>query len=237
MSRRIDACQLTFPHAYLTAHAALHGVRHPGDDPGRPGARRDQPGAGFPGLPGAGSPEGSGRPGDLLRHQPVRDHVGREAAARSGRREVLRLVRDGREPGDRGHGHLRRHGSHGLDAAGDRGPGRRGHRLRTILRELRPGHAAVRSRARVCAHVGQGRPRPGPPRGRLLGPDARHRAQYPEQPHRPGRVAPRPRGYRRPLPAPRRLRGHGRDLRAHLLRGRARSRWRRWRECATERSR
>ncbi len=84
--------------------------------------------------------------GRRRRHQPVRDHLGREAAARRDRR-----VHDGALPGlgrdrsrDAGHRHLRRdRGDDRRDARPAR-PGRRGHRLRAVLRELRPGRDPVR---------------------------------------------------------------------------------------------
>ena len=49
-------------------------------------ARRRQPVAGLPGLPGAGGDQGGRAPRDRRRRQPVRDHLGRRAAARRDRR-------------------------------------------------------------------------------------------------------------------------------------------------------
>ena len=55
-------------------------------------ARRGQPRPGLPGLPGPGRAQGGGRGRAPRRHQPVRDHLGRAAAARRDRREDRALL-------------------------------------------------------------------------------------------------------------------------------------------------
>ena len=94
---------------------------------------------GFPDFPAPAGAQGRGRGRAPRRHQPVRDHLGRAAAARGDRGEDRPLPPGlGARPRDADHRHLRR------DRGDDRGdaraprPGRRGDRLRAVLRELRP---------------------------------------------------------------------------------------------------
>ena len=65
----------------------VHRVRHPRDEPPRGRRRRGQPRPGLPRLPGPAGAQGGGRGRALRRRQPVRDHLGREAAPRGDRRE------------------------------------------------------------------------------------------------------------------------------------------------------
>ena len=61
---------------------ALHRVGHPRDDAACEPARRGQPVAGLPRLPGARRDQGRGAPRDRRRRQPVRDHLGRASSLR-----------------------------------------------------------------------------------------------------------------------------------------------------------
>ena len=198
----------------------LHRVGDPRDDAARQRARRDQPVAGLPRLPGAGRDQGGGARRDRGRHQPVPAHVGRRAVPSRDRRAVPNPLRHvvGR-PGTRGHGHLR------LDRGDDRGdarrarPGRRGRRVRAVLRELRARRdprgrrAADRDALAAGLDVRRGRAR-----GRVQRAHARHHDQHAEQPDRQGVLARGARGDRRALPALGRGRVHRRDLRAHHVR-------------------
>ena len=105
---------------------ALHRVRDPRDDAPRAPARRGEPVAGLPRLPGPGGGEGGGAPGDRRRRQPVRDHLGRALAARGHRGQVRAPLRRARRPRARGHRHLRLDRGHDRRPAGRPRPGRRG---------------------------------------------------------------------------------------------------------------
>ena len=188
---------------YLSAHdehrptyPRLPRVGHPRHDPPRPRVQRDQPGAGLPQLPGARRAQGSGRPRHPRRHQPVRHHLGRAAPARGAGAEVRGVVRAGGGSRARDHRHLRR--DRGDDRHPARGgePGRRGDRVRAVLRELRPRHDP---RRRAPGLRPAGARTPAGPRSagrRVLAPDPRHHRQHAEQSVRTGPDASRARGDR-----------------------------------------
>ncbi len=101
--------------------------------------RRGQPRPGLPRLRLPARAQGRRRGGRARRHQPVRDHLGQQAAARRDRGDdhppLPRLGRDrSRDPG---HRHLRRDRGDDRRDARAAGPGRRDRRLRAVLRELR----------------------------------------------------------------------------------------------------
>ena len=122
----------------------LRGVGHPRDEPAVRGVRRGEPGAGLPRLRLPAGAQGGGEGGHRRRRQPVRHHLGREGLPRRHRRQGGRDVpRLDRRPGDRALRHLRLHRGDDRDPARDGRPGRRGHRLRALLRELRPRRGAV----------------------------------------------------------------------------------------------
>ena len=138
---------------------------------------------GFPGLPGAGRRQGRRLRGHQRRRQPVRGHLGRPAAARSDRAVLHPPLR--RRGGGRHAGHrlLRRDRSDDVHDDGDHRPGRRSHRLRAVLRELRARrdpvrrHAALRHAARARLEL-----RPRRARGRLQREDEGDHHQHAEQP-------------------------------------------------------
>ena len=146
--------------------------------------------------------------GDPRRHQSVRRHVGRQAAARRDRRRLhAPLRRAGRSRDDADHRLLRLHRSHDRDDAGHRRSGRRGHRLRAVLRELRSRRdpvrrdAALRAAARAGRAAATGRSTPTSSRAAFSN---RTRAIIINTPNNPtGKVFTRDgaRGDRRALPA------------------------------------
>src|SRR2546426_493434 len=96
-------------HAHRPTHPLVHGVGDPRDDPARERARGHQPRSGVPELRRARHPERGRGAGDSRRREPVRHHLGGQAAPGRARPQVRGLVRDGREPGDRDYGHVRCH--------------------------------------------------------------------------------------------------------------------------------
>ncbi len=142
---------------YTLAHApdqpqgrVVHGIRHPRDEPPRRRGRRRQPRPGLSRLPGSRRAEGRGRRRPPRRHQPVRDHMGFAAAPRRDRGEDRSIPSGlGSRPRNADHGHLRRHrGDDRFDARASR-PGRRGDRLRAVLRELRTRTRSCRAPCRA----------------------------------------------------------------------------------------
>ncbi len=199
----------------------LHGVRDPGDD--TPGERAPgrEPLPGLPRLPGTGGSEGGGAARDLGRREPVRDHLGREVAARRHRRQVRAPVRRERRPGARDHRHLWFHRGDDRGLARIPRSGRRGRGLRAVLRELRAGrdplrrHATLRAAASARLVL-----RPGRAGGGLHAEDARDHRQHAQQPDRQGLHARAAADHRRLVLEARCGRRDRRDLRAHPLRGR-----------------
>ena len=222
MARRPATRQIrTDEDPHRPAYARLHGIRDSDDDPALERARRHQPVAGLPRLRVARHAQDRRRARDLRRREPVRDHVGRETVPRRARRQLPRLVRARRRSGGAPHDHVRSDRGDDGGAPGGRGPGGGGHRLRAVLRELRSGHYALRRDPRVrTADLGVA-DRLRPSAGGVQRPDARDHREHPEQPYGP-RVQPRgTREDRDALSGVRRLRDHGRGLRAHPLRRRA----------------
>ena len=183
-------------------------------------ARRHQPFAGLPRLPGARGDQGGRSRGDRRGHQPVPDHLGLRAVPSGDRRDVphaLRHVVGG--PRTARDGHLR------LDRGDDRGdarrprPGGRSSGFPALLRELRPRHDPRRRRSANGHALTSGldlrRERAG---RRVQRSDPRHRDQHAEQPDGQGVLARGARRRRRALPAVGRGRVHRRDLRAHHVR-------------------
>ena len=201
----------------------IHRIGHPRDDPTRARARRGQSRPGIPRLRVSARAEGGGLGGDPRRHQPVRDHLGRQGLPRGDRRQDGALLPGlvGRSA-DLDHRRLRRdRGNDRVDARAAR-PGRRGDRLRAVLRELRSRRgaewrgAALRDAARAGLvdrlRRAARRVRPA---------DARPGAQLAAQPDRQGVHARRARGDRGAVHRARRDRLHRRHLRAHPVRGHA----------------
>ncbi len=163
------------------------------------------------------------------RHQPVRRHLGGQDASRgdcAGRHGATWRRGRSRPPRD---GLLRCHRSHDGHHARHRGPGRRGHCLRAVLRELRSRCDSVRRDAALRSAARTGRPwRIGGGRRvdvrrrragrRVLESHARDRHQHAEQPDRQGIHARGAGGDRAAVPPLGRHRGDRRDLRAHHLR-------------------
>ena len=204
--------------------APVHRVRHPGDDARRARARGAESGPGIPRFSGAAGRQGCRLPRHPAKHQPVRDHLGIPALPRRAGAEVPRVVRDGGERRARDHCHLRSHRGDGVHHAGDHQPGGRGDRAGAVLRELWAGRDPVRRHPDLPSAAAAGLP---PGRGGAGSgghpAHARHHPEHTQQPHRARLQPPGAGGRRRYLPAPRYSGLHRRDLRAHLLRGRAHS--------------
>ncbi len=114
---------------------------------------------GFPDFPAPEVLKAAAAGRDCRRHEPVRRHLGRPAAPRGDCGGRGRPARVARGPGSAGHGVLRRDRGHGGDDAGHRRSGRRGDRLRAVLRELRSRRDPVGRHAAVRAAAPAGRAR------------------------------------------------------------------------------
>ena len=135
------------------------------------------------------------------------------------------------------HGHLRRHRGDDRHTARGRESGRRGDRVRAVLRELRPRRDPLRrppgvraARSPASRSISTGSP---PPFRRAPAPSSSTRRAIPPA----GCSRARARGDPRSLRAARLPRGHGRDLRAHPSTRARTSRSPRCRACASARSR
>ena len=147
------------------------------------------------------------------------NHLGRPAPARGHCGEGGAPLRARHRPRARGDGHVRSDRGDDGDDARLRGAGRRGHRLRAVLRELRArcgherGDAQVRDATRARLRV-----RPGRAAGGIRAADEGDHRELAQQPERQG-VRPRGAGADRgALPGVRLPLLHGRNLRAHPLR-------------------
>src|SRR3990170_5449270 len=199
--------------------AALSGKRDPRNDAHRREARRDQPRPRLPRLrPAAGhrrrragSAEGPA--------PPVRDYLGREAAARRDRREGEAVQRDRRGSGGEHRRHVRLHGGDDDGDAERREPRRRGRHPRAILRELRPRRDCERGEGDVRPDgVALVVPRRGGAQAGVHEAPEGDRPEHAEQPDRRSVFAIRVADDRGPLRGHGHGRDHGRDLRAHHLR-------------------
>ena len=142
----------------------------------------------------------------------------REAMAR--KYHAVVRARGGSGAGD--HRHLRGHRGDDLDPARGGESGRRGDRLRAVLRELRPGHHPGRCQAGLRPARAGHAARSGPAGAGVLLPHPRHHRQHAEQSGGPGADPGRARGHPRLCASGTTPGHHGRDLRAHPLRGRPR---------------
>ena len=227
--------------SFIAEGVVLHRVRHPRDDAARATAHGGVNLAqGFPDFP---APAGSRtrRRGDRRRRQPVRDHLGRQArsasavAKNTARYGLPRSTPNARSPSAAA-------STEAMIATAARAgqPGRRGDRVRAVLRELRAGRDPRPARCRASCGCGS-------PTGRSIRPSSRPRsttartAIVVNTPNNPtGKVFTR--AELEPIAALcqqlGRGRDHRRDLRAHPLRRRpSTSRWRRCRACASAPSR
>ncbi len=179
---------------------------------------------GFPGLRRARRNQRSRAPGDLRRHQSIRDHLGRESAARRDRRKIRAHAGNSRRSRARNHDLLRFDRSDDVRHDGHHQSRRRNRRVRAVLRKLRPRrdferrdaalreNEAARERKR-CVEL-----RPGRTRRRLRTENESDHPQHAEQSDRKSFHARRTRIHPRPLRALERLLHHRRNLRAHPLR-------------------
>ncbi len=166
------------------AHGRAHHVGLRGDVDACRRGRRGEP---RPGLPRHRRPAGAegrrdrGDPGRA--RQPVPSAARAAAAARGDRRPPAALLRPRRRPRHRGR---RRHGcvrDHPVDPAGPRRRGRRGDRLRAVVRHLRGRHLAGPRSPRGRADVGPGpAARPGRAAGGRHAADAADPAELAAQP-------------------------------------------------------
>ncbi len=104
------------------------------DEPVGQPARRRQPGPGVPRFSRPILRQGGRQGGHRRRSQSVRGVSRCTPPPCRDRQNVERTVRNGRRPGPRDHGHLRRHRGHLRRGAGARWPRGRDRRLRAVLR-------------------------------------------------------------------------------------------------------